>query len=292
MKRPPAMILKTLTTRPEPRRPLPTRRSRGRRTVRRPPRPIRPHTPRRLPRRRTVRPASPRPNRPPPRRPRTASGSGCCWPGPRPAWRSAAYFLVPWVDTALNTVSTDDAYVNGHVTFVAPRVSGQVAKVLVDDNHRVKKGDLLVQLDKEPFQVQVASEARRRPSRPRRTWRRPSPRPAAWRPSSGSQRWKLQNASEQVDAQVAHLRSQVAALRSQEATLDLARGRVRARPALVADVGRQPGGLRPRTSSSSGSPQAAVTQAREAIYQTPGRPSDCRPNRRKGQGPHATCRRT
>jgi membrane fusion protein (multidrug efflux system) len=30
----------------------------------------------------------------------------------------------------LNTVSTDDAYVNGHVTFVAPRVSGQVLRVL------------------------------------------------------------------------------------------------------------------------------------------------------------------
>jgi len=27
---------------------------------------------------------------------------------------------VPWVRTALRTVSTDDAYVNGHVTFVAP----------------------------------------------------------------------------------------------------------------------------------------------------------------------------
>src|SRR3954471_4128203 len=27
---------------------------------------------------------------------------------------------------ALNTISTDDAYVNGHVTFVAPRVAGQV----------------------------------------------------------------------------------------------------------------------------------------------------------------------
>ena len=66
------------------------------------------------------------------------------------------YFLVPWVDTALNTVSTEDAYVNGHATFVAPRVSGQVMKVLVDDNQRVKKGDLLVQLDKEPYQVQVA----------------------------------------------------------------------------------------------------------------------------------------
>ena len=61
----------------------------------------------------------------------------------------------PMLLTALNTVSTDDAYVNGHVTFVAPRVLGQVAKVLVDDNYRVKTGDLLVQLDKEPYQIQL-----------------------------------------------------------------------------------------------------------------------------------------
>ena len=58
---------------------------------------------------------------------------------------------VPWVLKLLSTVSTDDAYVNGHVTFVAPRVAGQVARVLVDDNNRVHKGDLLVQLDPEPF---------------------------------------------------------------------------------------------------------------------------------------------
>ena len=69
------------------------------------------------------------------------------------------YFLAPWVNTALNTVSTEDAYVNGHVTFVAPRVPGQVMKVLVDDNQRVKKGDLLVQLDKEPLQVVGGAEA-------------------------------------------------------------------------------------------------------------------------------------
>src|SRR5262249_39244824 len=47
-----------------------------------------------------------------------------------------ACFLIPWAKTALNTVSTDDAYVNGHVTSVAPRVSGQVSQVLVDDNYR------------------------------------------------------------------------------------------------------------------------------------------------------------
>ena len=68
----------------------------------------------------------------------------------------ALWFGIPWVQTTLNTVSTDDAYVNGHVTFVAARVKGQVARVLVDDNYRVHKGDLLVKLDKEPFQIAVA----------------------------------------------------------------------------------------------------------------------------------------
>ena len=63
---------------------------------------------------------------------------------------------VPRIFHAINTVSTDDAYVNSYVTFVAPRVSGQVLRVLVDDNNRVRKGDLLVELDPEPFQVQVA----------------------------------------------------------------------------------------------------------------------------------------
>src|SRR5437899_1839134 len=66
-----------------------------------------------------------------------------------------AYFLIPWLKLVFTTVSTDDAYVNSHVTFVAARVPGQVAAVLVDDNYRVKKGDLLVQLDKEPYQVQL-----------------------------------------------------------------------------------------------------------------------------------------
>src|SRR6185295_12944831 len=64
-------------------------------------------------------------------------------------------WLAPLIRTALTTISTDDAYVNGHVTFVAPRVGGQVARVLVDDNYRVHKGDLLVQLDKEPYEVQL-----------------------------------------------------------------------------------------------------------------------------------------
>src|SRR5215470_5062440 len=66
------------------------------------------------------------------------------------------FVIIPRIFHAWRTVSTDDAYVNSYVTFVAPRVSGQVARVLVDDNNRVKKGDVLVELDPEPFRVQVA----------------------------------------------------------------------------------------------------------------------------------------
>ena len=57
-------------------------------------------------------------------------------------------FGVPWILASFNTVSTDDAYVNGHVTFVAPRVAGQISRVLVDE--------LLAELDKEPFEDAVA----------------------------------------------------------------------------------------------------------------------------------------
>src|SRR4029077_8426483 len=39
----------------------------------------------------------------------------------------ALWFGIPWIQTTLTTVSTDDAYVNGHVTFVAARVKGQVS---------------------------------------------------------------------------------------------------------------------------------------------------------------------
>ncbi len=130
--------------------------------------------------------------------------------------------LAPTVKTMLETISTDDAYVNGHVTYVAPRVAGQVSRVLVDDNDRVSKGDLLVQLDREPYQVQVDLkkaavvnaeadvEAARAEVRGTLALAR-------------SQRWKLQREIEDVDDKVALLRARVATLRSREASLDRAR---------------------------------------------------------------------
>jgi len=51
--------------------------------------------------------------------------------------------------------STDDAQVEGRVLNVAPRVSGQVTKVLVADNQVVEEGQLIVQLDPADYLVRV-----------------------------------------------------------------------------------------------------------------------------------------
>jgi len=52
-------------------------------------------------------------------------------------------------------VSTDDAFVEGSVHMISPRVPGTVAQILVRDNQWVEAGDLLVKLDPEPFQNAV-----------------------------------------------------------------------------------------------------------------------------------------
>ena len=49
--------------------------------------------------------------------------------------------------------STDDAFVEGRLISIAPRVSGPVIKLLVDDNDEVQKGDLLFEIDPEPYEV-------------------------------------------------------------------------------------------------------------------------------------------
>jgi membrane fusion protein (multidrug efflux system) len=47
--------------------------------------------------------------------------------------------------------TTDDAYVRADSVFVAPRISGQVTRVTVEDNELVKTGQLLAELDDRDF---------------------------------------------------------------------------------------------------------------------------------------------
>lgn len=49
--------------------------------------------------------------------------------------------------------STDDAFIEGHIVSVAPRVSGPVVKLLIKDNQEVKKGDLLLEIDPNDYIV-------------------------------------------------------------------------------------------------------------------------------------------
>ncbi|NWD71320.1 HlyD family secretion protein [Pseudomonas gingeri] len=58
-------------------------------------------------------------------------------------------------ESRASTQSTDDAYVQADFTAVAPRVSGTVDKVLVEDNQPVKQGALLATLDDRDFVVAV-----------------------------------------------------------------------------------------------------------------------------------------
>ena len=51
--------------------------------------------------------------------------------------------------------STDDAFVEGRIISVAPRVSGPVIHLLVDDNQQVKKGDLLLEIDPNDYKVKL-----------------------------------------------------------------------------------------------------------------------------------------
>ncbi|MEW6436835.1 MAG: HlyD family secretion protein [Pseudomonadota bacterium] len=128
---------------------------------------------------------------------------------------------IPWVQFALSTVSTDDAFVNGHVTLVAPRVHGQVSRVLVDDNNRVHKGDLLVELDKEPFQDAVAvKQAAVNTAQADLLVAKAAVR--GTEAQARSRRWQLQEAIENVENEIALLHARVAALKKARAALTLA----------------------------------------------------------------------
>ena len=119
------------------------------------------------------------------------------------------FVMIPKAFHAWHTVSTDDAYVNSYVTFVAPRVSGQISRALVDDNNRVKKGDVLVELDPESYRVQVAiKQAAVDTARANLVVAQATVRSQLGQ--ARSLRFKLQHTIEDVDNQIALIRARVA----------------------------------------------------------------------------------
>jgi membrane fusion protein (multidrug efflux system) len=128
----------------------------------------------------------------------------------------------------------------------------------------VKKGDLVVQLDKEPYLVQVAikkaavgaaeadlvaAEAQMR----------------GLEAIGGSQRWQLQTAMEQVNNQVATLRANVATYQSRQATLTLAQANLKRGEELISSGGISKEELDVRRQTVKVD-EAAVEQALQQVY--------------------------
>jgi membrane fusion protein (multidrug efflux system) len=175
-------------------------------------------------------------------------------------------FGIPGVIHALHTVSTDDAYVNSYVTFVAPRVEGQVARVLVDDNNRVKKGDVLVELDPEPYRIQVAIKQAAVDSAQADL----VTAQATVQSEAGqvrSLRFQLDHAIEDVDNQVALLSSRVATLDQAKAGLVYAKAEFERAKNLLATkvISNEEFDLKREAIDTA---NAQVAQALESVHQT------------------------
>ena len=172
----------------------------------------------------------------------------------------------PWVEEMLNTVSTNDAYVNGHVTFVGPRVAGQIARVLVDNNNRVRKGELLAELDKKPYEVVVAQK-QAAVDTAKADLQAAIAQAHAIEAQARSQRWNLQRAVQAVDSQIALLHARVAAVDKSKAALVLAQVQFDRAQQLVRtdDVPRSLYDQRQATLKTAGAELAATLAE---VYQT------------------------
>jgi len=69
---------------------------------------------------------------------------------------AVAWFANDWWRTGRFIESTDDAYVGGDLTQLAPHIDGFIDQVLVRDNERVRAGQVLVRLDQRDYRIALA----------------------------------------------------------------------------------------------------------------------------------------
>jgi membrane fusion protein, multidrug efflux system len=59
---------------------------------------------------------------------------------------------------SLGSESTDDAFIEGRITQVSPKVSGQIVRLQVDDNRMVQDGQVIARIDPRDYEAAVARE--------------------------------------------------------------------------------------------------------------------------------------
>ncbi len=131
------------------------------------------------------------------------------------------YWGVPWARYELDTVSTDDAFVQSHITYASPRVEAVVTNVLVDQDDRVEPGDLLVTLDREPFEV-AAAQARAGLDEAEANVTQSQAQVRSQIAQARGAYYRRKNAQETLRRQIAALKAQFATLKAQQSSRWLA----------------------------------------------------------------------
>ena len=139
----------------------------------------------------------------------------------------AIFIAYPWWSYRQTHSITEDAFVEAHIINVAPQtVSGHIVRFLVEENDRVKKGDILVQLDREPYQVQVDIK-RAAVLVAKKNLAAAVAQARGMAAQTRSKLYKLTHSMEDVNNQIANLAADVATLNSRKATLELARANLK-----------------------------------------------------------------
>jgi len=66
---------------------------------------------------------------------------------------------VRYIINSFKLAETDDAYIEGKIHTIAPKIPGTINLVKVEDNQKIKKGDLLIEIDPIDCELRV-KEAR------------------------------------------------------------------------------------------------------------------------------------
>jgi membrane fusion protein (multidrug efflux system) len=139
----------------------------------------------------------------------------------------AIFLFYPWWSYRQMHSITADAFVEAHIVNVAPQtVSGHIVRFPAEENDRVKEGDILVELDSEPYQVQVAiKSAAVLEAEKNLTAAKAQARGLA--AQTRSNLYKLMRAMEDVNSQISNLSAAVNMLNSKKADLQLAEADLR-----------------------------------------------------------------
>ena len=98
---------------------------------------------------------------------------------------AGGYFGSHWWTIGRFLVSTDDAYVGAHAATLAAKIPGYIATIPVEDNQRVRAGEVIATIDDRSPLNRPRSNRPRRSSPPRRQ----EPRVPDWS-STGSRLWR------------------------------------------------------------------------------------------------------